>query len=313
MLGLGIVRRARSIRDKVIPLPTIARNPANPIAWVAEANRHLGTLSQRAQARIRNHDLTPTSPSLQASRREILLRAGPRLIELSRQPLTPQTIELAIDEVIRWMTIAHCARAPQDGGYFDEAEAAMQEQWSNIIWPIIEGEDFTHVLDLACGHGRNTEMLRHLAKTIDLVDVNDICFQICRKRFGDQMADCRFRYHLTDGNGLPGIADNSISLVYSWDSMVHFDKLVMRSYVTEIARVLQRGGSAFLHTSNYGALAPDSDWTKNHGNRSDMTADLLRQFSESAGLMVKFQRLSGKDDGRSIDDLDCLTLLSKAS
>ena len=83
--------------------------------------------------------------------------------------------------------------------------------------------------------------------------------------------------------------------------------------VANVARVLQRGGSAFLHTSNYGALAPDSDWTKNHGNRSDMTADLLRQFSESAGLMVKFQRLSGKDDGRSIDDLDCLTLLSKAS
>jgi len=154
-------------------------------------------------------------------------------------------------------------------------------------------------------------MLRPLAQTIDMVDVNDIHIEICRKRFGDQMAGCRFRYHLTDGNGLPGIADSAISFVYSWDSMVHFDKLVVRSYMTEIARVLKRGGSAFLHTSNYGALAPNSDWTKNHGNRSDMTADLLRLFSEEAGLIVKFQRLSGKDDGRSIDDLDCLTLLSK--
>ncbi len=189
----------------------------------------------------------------------------------------------------------------------------MQEQWDQTIWPIVKDEDFTHVLDLACGHGRNTEMLRHHASTIDLVDVNGDCLETSRQRFGASVRDCRFRYHLTDGNGLPGIPDNSISLVYSWDSMVHFDKLTVRSYMTEIARVLESGGSAFLHTSNYGALAPNSDWTKNHGNRSDMTAGLLKQFAEEAGLTVKFQRLSGKDDGRSIDDLDCLTLLAKAA
>lgn len=313
MFGLGIVRRARSIRDRVIPLPTIARHPSDPIAWVADANHHLETLSERARERIKNHELTPTSERLRAARREISRRAGSRLVELSRQPRTSETIELAIDEIISWMTIAHCARAQADGGgYFDAAEAAMQEQWTKIIWPIIRDEDFTHVLDLACGHGRNTEMLRHRASTIDLVDVNIACIEICRKRFGSQIDACRFRYHLTDGNSLSGIADNSISLVYSWDSMVHFDKLVVRAYMREIARVLQRGGGAFLHTSNYGALAPNSDWTRNHGNRSDMTADLLRLFAEEAGLTVKFQRLSGKADGRSVDDLDCLTLLSKA-
>ena len=36
-----------------------------------------------------------------------------------------------------------------------------------------------------------------------------------------------------------------------------------------------------------------------------------RQFAEEAGLNVKFQRLSGKSDGRGIDDLDCITLLAK--
>jgi ubiquinone/menaquinone biosynthesis C-methylase UbiE len=312
MFGLGIARRARSIVDKLTPKPSITRNPADPISWVIEANRRMDTLSPRTQARIKNHELTPTSPSLQASRREISRRAGPRLIELSHQQLSPKTIELAIDEIIQWMTIAHCARAKAEVSYFDEAEADMPRQWNQIIWPIIKNEDFTHVLDLACGHGRNTEMLRHLAQTIDMVDVNDGCLKISRNRFGDQMAECRFRYHLTDGNGLPGITDRSVSFVYSWDSMVHFDRLAVRSYMLEIARVLESGGSAFLHTSNYGALAPNSDWTRNHGNRSDMTADLLRQFAENAGFVVKFQRLSGKDDGRGIDDLDCLTLLSKA-
>jgi hypothetical protein len=94
--------------------------------------------------------------------------------------------------------------------------------------------------------------------------------------------------------------------------MVHFEKAVVRSYVMETARVLKVSGSAFLHTSNYGTLAPNSDWAANHGGRSDMTADLMLQFAEDAGLQVRFQRLSGIKDGRSVDNLDCLTLLSKA-
>jgi hypothetical protein len=42
-----------------------------------------------------------------------------------------------------------------------------------------------------------------------------------------------------------------------------------------------------------------------------MTAELMRQYAEEAGLKVKFQRLSGTADGWGIDDLDCLSLLAK--
>ena len=125
------------------------------------------------------------------------------------------------------------------------------------------------------------------------------------------MEQCRFRYHLTDGNGLSEIGDETTTFVYSWDSMVHFDKLVIREYLFDIARVLRSGGSAFLHHSNYGAFAPNSDWAKNHGSRSDMTASLMREYADEARLKVKFQRLSGTNDGWGMDDLDCLTLLSK--
>ena len=58
------------------------------------------------------------------------------------------------------------------------------------------------------------------------------------------------------------------------------------------------------------ALA-DSDWAKNHGNRSDMTAESMRDFAAEAGLSIKFQRLSGRGDGWGMDDLDCLSLLKK--
>jgi hypothetical protein len=93
--------------------------------------------------------------------------------------------------------------------------------------------------------------------------------------------------------------------------MVHFDKLVIKDYIGEITRVLTDEGTAFLHHSNYGAVAPNSDWTRNPGSRSDMTAELMRSYANDAGLTIKFQRLSGRNDGWGIDDLDCLTLLSK--
>lgn len=187
----------------------------------------------------------------------------------------------------------------------------MSMQWENVIWPIIKDENLERTIDLACGHGRNTNFLRKYASSIDLVDVNRTCIDACRARFGARQDGCSFRYHLTGGDGLPSIPDESVTFVYSWDSMVHFDKIVVRDYVKEIRRVLAPSGSAFLHHSNFGSFAPNSDWAKNHGNRSDMTADLMREFAAEAGLSVKFQRLSGKADGWGMDDLDCLSLLQR--
>jgi hypothetical protein len=95
--------------------------------------------------------------------------------------------------------------------------------------------------------------------------------------------------------------------------MVHFDKRVVREYVGEINRVLRPGGSAFLHHSNFGSFAPDSDWSKNHGSRSNMTADLMKEYTSEMGLKMKFQRLSGTGDGWGMDNLDCISLIEKLS
>jgi SAM-dependent methyltransferase len=242
---------------------------------------------------------------------EISRLAGSVLQEAAVDPL--KSLPRVVDEIIRWKTVIQC-RDTHAGpaGYFPAAEAGMAWQWENVIWPIIEGNDFSIVLELAPGHGRNTEMLRCHTGEIHLVDVNQSCLDACRARFGDQKDLCRFFYHLTDGTNLPGIGDSSISFGYSWDSMVHFDKIVVRGYVLEIARVLRPGGRAFLHTSNYGSVKPDSDWASNPGSRSDMSAALLRRYAEEAGLTVTFQRLSGVKDGWGMDDLDCLSVVERA-
>jgi len=307
----AVPRHLRALSTGLLPVPDVDRQPTSPLAWIGLANQRLEELGSLTRDRIASHELHPGSYQIRLFLPEISAGAAQVLVGLHRKGVSPSSIAIAIDEIIRWKTIAQCAYAHRAGPYFDVAEVFIGAQWDRTIWPIICNEDLSHTLDLACGHGRNAEMLRKSAKTIDLVDVNPSCIEFCRRRFGDQKEQCRFRYHLTDGNGLSEVGDGAVTFVYSWDSMVHFDKLVIRNYLFEIKRVLKSGGSAFLHHSNYGTFAPNSDWTKNHGSRSDMTAALMREYADEAGLKVKFQRLSGTNDGWGMDDLDCLTLLSK--
>jgi len=309
MIVRRIKEKLKSVFGHSAAVPSIESRPRDPRAWIALARKKFNSLPLKTQSLMDHHDLTPDGHAVGAFRDYIESEGGAKLEMLSRQP-GPAAIAEAIDEIIRWVTVAQCAHAHRTGLYFEHAEEFMPMQWERTIWPIIKDADFTSTLELACGHGRNTEFLRRQAKSIDLVDVNQTCIDACQKRFGAEKDGCVFRYHVTTGNSLP-VSSDSISFIYSWDSMVHFDKLVVRDYVHDVFRALKPGGTAFLHHSNYGTIAPDSSWTKNHGNRSDMTADLMRQYAQEAGLNIKFQRLSGISDGWGMDDLDCLTLLEK--
>jgi SAM-dependent methyltransferase len=304
-----VPRRLLSRIRRRIPAPSVSLAPRNPRAWIALARKEFNSLPPQTQTLMDRHDLIADSAVVAFFQDYIEKEAGQKLRALSEKP-TPAAITEAIDEIIRWVTVAQCAHAHRAGLYFAHAEEFMPMQWERTIWPIIKNEDFSSTLELACGHGRNTEFLRRYANSIDLVDVNQTCIDACEKRFGPEKDGCVFKYHVTTGNSLP-VPDNSVTFVYTWDSMVHFDKLVVRDYVHDVFRALKSGGSAFLHHSNYGSVAPDSSWTKNHGNRSDMTAELMRDYAEGAGLKIKFQRLSGIADGWGIDDLDCISLIAK--
>ncbi|MDB5607775.1 MAG: methylase involved in ubiquinone/menaquinone biosynthesis [Bradyrhizobium sp.] len=267
--------------------------------------RDLGALTAEQSALVVEHQIEPTG-EIRSYFDEIAQYAGEQLILLARRGPT-RSLSRAIDLIVQWRTTIQCQRSFVVDGYFRDAEAVMSEQWRKVIWPIIEGSDFSSILELAPGHGRNTERLLPLAGSIDLVDINQSCIDACKGRFGHNP---KIRYHVTDGNHFRMIPDNSITFGYSWDSMVHFDKLVVRDYLFEFARVLKPGATAFLHASNYGSFKPNSSWTTNHGNRSDLSRDIFNAYAAEAGLTVKSQRLSGRADGWGMDDLDCLTLLT---
>lgn len=205
--------------------------------------------------------------------------------------------------------VKHGAKTP----YFKNAETAMEGQWKAHIAPRLGGMDFTRILELAPGYGRNTERLRPRAKEMYLVDINDNCIDACRNRFVDGVGpdghECRMHFHVNDGYSIPMVPSGVITLVYSWDAMVHFDRTVVERYVHEFARVLAPGGKGFVHHSNYGSFAPnpDSNWLDNPGWRSTMTRELFAKFCADAKLRIVKQDLI--DWG--VPKLDCISLFEK--
>lgn len=305
-LGSETAVRARLVR-------LVRTSPADFFRWFDLARDC--DLGRDIRALVASHRLHRANTYLIRASAYIEDAVGPALTALAAgltAENAPRVAAEAITEIIRWKTIVHIREDHAGGGgYFDAAEKVMPWQWENVIWPIIRECDFTAVLDLGCGNGRNSEFLRRHARTIDLVDINESCLRVCRERFGDRRDGCTFRYHGTPGNALPTIADRSITLFYSWDTMVHFDKIVMRDYLGEIARILAPGGRGFLHYSNVGAERPNSDLATNHGHRSDMSGELFARYAAENDLRVVFHRVSGKADGWGRDDLDCLTLVER--
>jgi SAM-dependent methyltransferase len=167
-----------------------------------------------------------------------------------------------------------------EGSYYDDAEAAMEDQWSEIIWPFICHCDFTCVLELAGGHGRNTEKLRALARKLYVVDILEENVEFLRIRFRDA---ANVVVLLNNGVDLGAIPDGEATLVYSWDSMVHFDSDVVRAYLREFRRVLREGGQGFCHYSNVDA-DPTGSYRDHPGWRNFMSRGLFEHYAWKEGL-----------------------------
>lgn len=188
--------------------------------------------------------------------------------------------------------------------YYAAAELVMAEQWRDLIWPKLQGMDFSVVVDLAAGYGRNSANLLEHAGQLIIVDINQECIKHCQQRFaGEERVSCL----QTDGASLKGIANDSVTLVYSFDSMVHFDSDVVRAYLQEFERVLQPGGRCFCHHSNYVGLPGGGVRGAPH-SRNFMSAELFAHYSIKSGLRVRRQEIL---DWGGCVGLDCISILEK--
>ena len=205
--------------------------------------------------------------------------------------------------------------------YFNTAERVMGRQWDHYIWPRLQGCDFSTVVELACGHGRNTARLARLAKKIIAVDINSECVDYVRARFA---ADPRVSVLQNDGASLAGIPDAAATLVYCWDAMVHFEPEVVEAYVHEIARVLAPGGRGFIHHSNWTA-GKGRDFQTQPNWRNYMSKEEFGRFLRDAGLAVLRQDVVPWDASkpwwktlwglrpskRPMPGIDCISLFEK--
>jgi SAM-dependent methyltransferase len=106
------------------------------------------------------------------------------------------------------------------------------------------------VLEIAPGQGRWSQYLKDLAGELILVDVAAHAIDACRRRFAGAT---NVAFHVGDGTSLPMVADRSVDLAFSFDSLVHAEADVLAAYAAELARALAPDGVAFLHVSNMGA------------------------------------------------------------
>lgn len=191
--------------------------------------------------------------------------------------------------------------------YYNAAEINMERQWTEMIWPFLTGEregqiDFSTTVELAAGHGRNSAKLLPLANKLHLVDINEENISFLRDRFGN---DLRIEYHVNNGYSLSFLEDHTVSFVYCFDAMVHFDSDVVREYLREFARILILGGRVFAHHSNY-VGNPGGDLHRNPAWRNFMSQELFTHYARKEGLSVIRQKKVDWNFDKTF--IDCFTL-----
>jgi SAM-dependent methyltransferase len=139
---------------------------------------------------------------------------------------------------------------PEAGEEWSRHWGSTRMQWYGSLLPRIR--DFVPadtILEIAPGYGRWTAFLKDLCKRLIIVDLTEKCIDRCRQRFG---YCSHISYFVNDGKSLEMAADGSIDFIFSFDSLVHAEDVVLKAYVADIARKLGPNGAAFLHHSNLG-------------------------------------------------------------
>lgn len=194
--------------------------------------------------------------------------------------------------------------------YYREAES---EEMLGFFWggkmpfrSAFERLDLTSYAELACGHGRHTNIIynNYDFGHASLLDINESNIERCKARFrGQGKIEC----FLNSGSDLQPLANESVTSVFSYDAMVHFEYDDVFSYIRDIFRVLKPDGFALLHHSN-NDKQPGNLYSDNIHWRNFMSAALFKHVARRTGFEVIDQWVF---DWAGATDIDCLTLLRK--
>ena len=192
--------------------------------------------------------------------------------------------------------------------YYSNAEGHNEIQFQTYLEPLMRkyNFDFSRVLDFACGKGRIAELLSEYSKSLTCVDTGLEAIAYCSQRFQDK---AHIECLVSEPEKIP-VDSDSMSFIYSWDAMVHFDYRSIDYILSEFARILRSGGYAVIHHSNareHDTFEADKNWRKNPHCRSEFNAKDMLHIATKSGFVVELQQII--DWG--IKGLDCISVLRK--
>jgi SAM-dependent methyltransferase len=196
----------------------------------------------------------------------------------------------------------------RDGEEWSTHWGCSYAQWNSTILPrIINYLPVKTLLEIAPGHGRWTKYLIPYSQDYIGVDLSDQCIEFCKKRFQNEK---NLTFFVNDGLNLSMIESQSCDFIFSFDSLVHVNFDVLKSYISEILRILKpSSGVAFIHHSNAGEFAGGGGKDPIQGWRAiDVTASLVSEYITSLGGSICIQEKVNWEEVRCID---CFTIFSR--
>ena len=198
--------------------------------------------------------------------------------------------------------------------YYDKAES---DAWTEVFWRtgtqfrrMFEKLNTASMVELACGHGRHSARIlaskQGKPQSLILLDVVKENISHCSERFSKHP---EVSAYTNNGHDFQPVADNSVSAVFCFDAMVHFEYDAVISYIQDTSRILKRGGRGLFHHSNLDKN-PGLDYQDNPHWRNFMSKNLFAHAANRAGLILVEQVTIDWDNSRNID---CLTLVEKPS
>lgn len=196
--------------------------------------------------------------------------------------------------------------------YYDMAEKGVDDFWhpKSKFRQLFDRLNASTVVELACGHGRHTAYivnhpeLRDKIERVYLLDINDENIAFCKNRF---RSDMLIHAQTNNGFNFQPIESGSVSAIFCYDAMVHFEYDSVENYINDAYRILIPGGQALFHHSNYDK-SPGTYNTSNPHGRNFMSKNLFAHIAIRAGFEIQDQLVMHWDDFKSID---CLSLIQK--
>jgi ubiquinone/menaquinone biosynthesis C-methylase UbiE len=187
----------------------------------------------------------------------------------------------------------------KEGEEWNDSPAWKQSILDHILTRYIQPN--STILEIGPGAGKWSEPLSSLARKLILVDLTEVSIEICKNKLTN--TDCD--YYVNNGYSLNFLQDESVNYVWSFDVFVHIAPKETASYITEIGRVLTKGGIAVIHHPKNGGL-----WG---GFRSSVTNEFFLDQLAKNGLRLinQFSSWGTKDEYSVHSHNDLITVFAK--